>query len=73
MEGKTIIKDKEIRVDERFNNELEEIKGERLKKLIDTKKTSNRKITSMIPKHDLWIRIKRDIINHIFDKDDKEE
>ncbi len=58
--------DKTIRVAKEFNNEIEEIQKERLKRLIDTVRTPSRKITSMIPKHKVWGKIKEDIINHKF-------
>ncbi len=60
------MEDKTIRVNKEFNDEIEDIKKERLKKLIDTTETPSRKITSMIPKHKFWKRIKEDIINHKF-------
>ncbi len=56
------------RIDKRFSKEIEEIQKERLKKLIDTTKTSSRKITSLIPKHKFWDRMKKDIINLKFNK-----
>lgn len=62
MENKETKTDRTIRVDKRFNDEIEDIKKERLKRLKDTNKTSSRKITSMIPKHKFWKRIKEEII-----------
>ncbi len=60
------MEDKTIRVDKEFNNQIEEIIKERLKRLIDTSKISSRKITSLIPKHNSWKRMKEDIINRKF-------
>ena len=57
------IEDKTTRVDPEFNEEIEDIKRERLKRLIDVKASSSRKITSMIPKHNFWKRMKEDMIN----------
>lgn len=60
------MKNKTIRVDPRFKNEMEEIKKERLDRKIDKKKVSSRAITSLIPRHKLWKKIKEDIIEYIF-------
>ncbi len=60
------IENSTTRIDPRFNKELEEIKKERLKRKIDKKKVSSRAITSLIPKHKLWEKIKRDILEYIF-------
>ena len=57
------MQDKTVRVDREFNNQIEEIIKERLKRLIDTKKISSREITSLIPKHNSWKRMKEDMIN----------
>ena len=60
------MKDKTIRVDTRFKKEIEEIKKERLDNKIDNKKASDRVITSLIPRHKLWIKIKKDILGYRF-------
>lgn len=60
------MEDRTIRVDREFNNQIEEIIKERLKRLIDSKKISSREITSMIPKHNSWKRMKEDMINRKF-------
>lgn len=61
--------DKITRVDKRFNEEIEDIKEERIKRLIDITPSSTRKLTSLIPKHNLWKKIKKDIINLDFKKE----
>ncbi len=61
--------DETIRVDKKFKEWIEDIQRERLKRLIDTKKTSSRKLTSMIPKHNSSKRMKKDLINWDFEKD----
>lgn len=58
--------DEIIRVDKEFSNWIKEIQKERLKRLIDTNKTSSRKITSMIPKHNSSKRMREDLINFKF-------
>lgn len=45
-----------------FNNEIEEIKEERLKLGIDKIKKSTRKLTNLIIKHRDWEYIKEDLI-----------
>ena len=58
--------DDTIRVDTEFNNQIGEIQKQRLKNLKDINKTSSRKVTSMIPKHKFWQKIKEDIIRWDF-------
>ena len=65
---KDIIENKTIRVDPTFESEIEDIKKKRLENKMDVKKVSNRAITSLIPKHNFWKRIKEDIINFKFNK-----
>ncbi len=60
------MEDKTIRVDTRFNKEIGEIKKARLDSKIDEKKTSDRAITSLIPRHKLWAKIKKDILGYRF-------
>ena len=67
------MKDKTIRIDPRFNNEIQEIKKERLDNKIDKKKVSDRAITSLIPRHKLWARIKRDILEYRFKNEESFE
>lgn len=64
-----IIKNSTIRVDVRFNGELEDIKNKRLKSKIDKKKISSNKITSLIPRHKWWEKIKEEIIEYPFKED----
>ena len=52
--------DKQIRVGINFHNEMEDIKKKRIELKIDKK--------NMIPKHELWDRIKDDLINFDFDE-----
>lgn len=59
------------RIGESFNNEIETIKKERIKYKIDKKKTSTKKITNLIIRHNLWSKIKDDTINYVFPKDKK--
>lgn len=63
------MKDSTIRVDVRFNKELEDIKDKRLKSKIDKKRISSNKITSLIPRHKLWEKIKEEIIEYPFKED----
>ena len=57
------------RIDPRFNNELEDIKNERLKRKIDRKKISSRKLTSLIPRYKGWGKMKEEIIEYSFKKE----
>lgn len=54
---------KNIRADPKFNTELVDIKKQRVRKKVDKKETSNEKLTSLIPKHNSWKKLKEDIIN----------
>ena len=51
-----------VRVSEKFNFEIEEIIKGRLKKRVDKKKTSFRKITKFIVSHPLWPQMKKDLM-----------
>ena len=51
-----------VRVSEKFNSEIEDIIKGRLKKRVDKKKTSFRKITKFIVSHPLWPKMKRDLM-----------
>lgn len=55
--------EKTTRIAGKFAEELNEIKEQRIKNELDFVKISDRKITEMIPKHNDWQTIKRDIIN----------
>jgi hypothetical protein len=57
------IKERTTRIDERFSNELKEIRKARLKNRMDKKKISDRRLTALIPKHKKWPLIKREIID----------
>ncbi len=50
------------RIGENFSKEIEEIKDERLKRGIDKKRKSTRKLTNLIIKHNNWEKIKEDTI-----------
>lgn len=50
------------RLGEKFSEEIEEIKEERLKSGIDEKKKSTRRLTNLIVKHSAWPIIKKDTI-----------
>lgn len=63
-----IIENKTIRVDPTFQSEIEDIKKKRVENKMDRKRVSNRTITSLIPKHNFWKRMKEDIINFKFNK-----
>lgn len=63
------MKDKTIRVSSRFNEELEEIKKKRKESGIDKKRVSGIALTSLIPRHKLWKKIKEEMIEYKF-KDD---
>lgn len=50
------------RIGSHFSKEIEEIKDIRLKKGIDKKRKSTRKLTNLIVRHRAWERIKEDTI-----------
>lgn len=50
------------RVGVEFTKELMEIQETRLDNQIDKKKKSLRKLTDLIPKHNLWNKIKADMV-----------
>jgi len=50
------------RIGENFSKEIEEIKEERLKRGIDKKRKSTRRLTNLLIKHDNWEKIKEDTI-----------
>ena len=58
------MKDKTIRVSSRFNEELEEIKKKRKESGIDKKRVSGIALTSLIPRHKLWKKIKEEMIEY---------
>lgn len=58
MKGKNVT----ARIGEDFSKELEEIKLERLRRGIDTKKKSTRRLTDLMVKHDDFQKIKEDTI-----------
>ena len=62
-----IEKDVVRRIGSKFNDEIEDIKKERIK-LKKEKRISNGYITNMIPRHDMWPVIKEDLINHEYNK-----
>ena len=64
-----IIKNSTTRIDVRFNKELENIKDQRLKRNIDKKRISSNKITSLIPRHKKWEKMKEDIVDYIFKRE----
>ncbi len=57
------MKSKIMRTGINFNGEIESIKIERIKKGMDKMIKSDTNITSIIPKHKLWPKMKEDIIN----------
>jgi len=50
------------RMGEDFSRELEDVKDERLKRGIDKKRKSTRRLTNLIVKHRDWKTIKEDTI-----------
>jgi len=58
--------DKTIRISSRFNDEIEEVKEKRKEIKIDKKRISSRALTSLIPRHKLWKKIKEDMIEYKF-------
>ena len=58
-----------VRIDPRFNDELEDIKDKRLERKIDKKRISSRKLTSLIPRHKRWGRIKEEMIEYMFKRE----
>lgn len=56
------------RIGENFNQQIEHIKEQRLKLGNDEKKSSTRKLTDLLIKHDSWEIIKEDMIKFEFDK-----
>lgn len=67
-DGGTIKSEKDVvrRIGTKFNDEIESIKKARKKK--KQLKVSSGEITNMILKHDKWLGIKGDLINHDFEK-----
>lgn len=63
------MKNSTTRIDVKFNNELEEIKDQRLERKIDKNRISSNKITSLIPRHKRWEKIKEEIIEYRFKKE----
>lgn len=60
------------RIGKRFSDELEEIKEERIKRGIDKKKKSTKKLTNLFTIHKEWKTIKEDTIKiNLEDKNDK--
>lgn len=58
MKGKNVT----ARIGDEFEKELEEIKKERLKRGVDKKKKSTRRLTNLLVKHRDWPTIKEDTI-----------
>ena len=52
-----------VRVGEEFNKEIEFIKNKRLELGIDKVKKSTKILTNILIEHDIWNRMKEDIIN----------
>lgn len=61
-----------IRVSNEFDDELDKIQEERIGAGVDETKTSKPKITGLIVKHNLWTRIKEDLIMFKFPKMNKQ-
>ena len=60
------------RIGDKFLSELEEIKAERIKKGVDKKKRSIKKLTNLITRHRDWVKIKEDTIEiNLGGQDDK--
>jgi len=60
------------RVGEEFNKELDLIKKKRIELGIDKRKTSTRKLTNLITKHNLWREvIRKELIYYRFKKNKK--
>ena len=60
------------RIGQDFENEIQHIKDKRLELKIDEKKKSTRVLTNLLIKHDLWNKVKKDMINFKF-KDEVEK
>ncbi len=60
------MEDETIRVSTRFNKEIEDIKEKRKEAGIDKKRISSRALTSLIPRHKLWKKIKEEMIEYKF-------
>lgn len=58
-----------VRVDNDFDNEIEDVILKRIENGIDEKPTSKPKITGLISKHLSWSRMKQDLINFRFGLD----
>ncbi len=58
-----LIKDKTVRVDPTFNDEIEDIKKKRFDSGLDYKFISTRELTSMIIKHNSWEIVRKDLEN----------
>ena len=54
---------KQARIGERFNREIDQIKEKRIELGIDRKRKSTRLLTELIIRHDSWPEMKRDMAN----------
>ncbi len=61
-----MVKNKIIRVSEDFDSELEDIQDKRIEKGLDERKISKPRISDLLRKHELWNKIKEDLINFNF-------
>lgn len=60
------------RIGEEFNKELEEIKDKRKNQGLDKKRKSTRKLTELIIKHEVWPKIKKDLLKVKLEKKENE-
>lgn len=58
-----------VRIDPKFNDELEDIKKKRLERKTDKKRISVRKLTSLIPRYKKWGKMKEEMIDYSFRKE----
>ncbi len=63
------MKDSIIRVDVRFKDEINDIQNKRVERKMDKKKISSNKLTSLIPRHKWWEKIKEEMIEYPFKED----
>ena len=61
------MKNTQSRISNKFRNELEEIRLNLNEKTVD-KHISTREITELIPKHNRWNEIKKDLISYLYEK-----
>lgn len=71
LKEKISIKNHTARIGEKFSQEIDDIKSERLKLKKDKKKKSTRRLTNLLVRHNLWPKIKKEMIEiNLSEEDD---